>query len=135
MRHLLYLMFRYDFDVMESLKTLEELNTAIEWNPLGQSFSLPAQCTRLNDSSLNSLHQQSICRTTPAAMPLAIADSDRALGTGKRHHGSMAAFARVLLPAGLGGLTRTQTILPIHQITGKGRVWLDFMEFFFVFDH
>ena len=28
MRHLLYLMFQYDFDVTESLKNLEKLNTA-----------------------------------------------------------------------------------------------------------
>ena len=28
MRHLLYLMFRYDFDVTESLKNLWEVNTA-----------------------------------------------------------------------------------------------------------
>ena len=29
MGHLLYLMFRYDFDVMESLENLEDLNTPI----------------------------------------------------------------------------------------------------------
>ena len=33
MRHLLYLMFRCDFDVIESLKILEEVKTtSVEWS-------------------------------------------------------------------------------------------------------
>ena len=38
MRHLLYLMFRCDFDVTESLESLEELNTAINYSMDEASF-------------------------------------------------------------------------------------------------
>ena len=50
MGHLLYLMFRCDFDVMESLKNLEELGEALE--ELGEAL-VSSSCVQHTADSFN----------------------------------------------------------------------------------